>query len=78
MRKPVFGFFPTRSDTNRAVQPQKVATARGSKFWRDCVAKTNALISTTDLRLCFRIYAKSWSSHDAAQLSAGYTLDISA
>ena len=30
LRKPVFG-FPTRSDTNRAVQPQKMA--RGLKFW---------------------------------------------
>ena len=30
VRKLVFG-FPTRSDTNRAVQPQKVA--RGLKFW---------------------------------------------
>ena len=29
MRKPVFG-FPTRSDTNRAVQPQEMA--RGLKF----------------------------------------------
>ena len=29
MRKPVFG-FPTRSDTNRAVQPQKMD--RGLKF----------------------------------------------
>ena len=29
MRKPVFG-VPTRSDTNRAVQPQKMA--RGLKF----------------------------------------------
>ena len=29
MRKPVFGFL-TRSDTNRAVQPQKMA--RGLKF----------------------------------------------
>ena len=30
MRKPVFG-IPTRSDTNRAVQPQKMD--RGLKFW---------------------------------------------
>ena len=29
VRKPVFG-FPTRSDTNRSVQPQKMA--RGLKF----------------------------------------------
>ena len=30
VRKPVIG-FPTRSDTNRAVQPQEIA--RGLKFW---------------------------------------------
>ena len=30
IRKPVFG-FPTNSDTNLAVHPQKMA--RGSKFW---------------------------------------------
>ena len=42
--------FPTRSDTNRAVQPQKIA--RGLKFrikieeeLTICVAKTKALIS---------------------------------
>ena len=30
VRKPVFGGFPTRSDKNEAVQPQKIA--RGLKF----------------------------------------------
>ena len=69
--------FPTRSDTNRAVQ-QKMAL--NLKFLismvEDCtiyVAKTKALIScagnrTADLRLCFRIYAKSRFSRDAAQM----------
>ena len=43
-------WFPTRSDTNRSVQPQKMATSLkfGLKKKRDCtihVAKTKALIS---------------------------------
>ena len=53
MRKPVIG-FPTRSDTNRAVDPQLMA--RGLKFWsygeRDCtiyVAKTKGFRSAGPL-----------------------------
>ena len=64
MRKPVFG-FPTRSDTNQAVQLQKMA--RSLKFW---IKKEEGLYylcsenkgtdqlpgyREADLRLCFRI-----------------------
>ena len=75
MRKPTF-WFPTWSDTNRAVQPQK--TARGLKFriWKIeglyYVAKIKALISfaVTAKLICVFVfaYAKHWFSHDAAQL----------
>ena len=74
--------FPTRSDTNRAVQPQK--TVRGLKFQdlgsryvdkRDCtiyIAKTKALIScaVTAQLICVFVfaYAKRRFSHDAAHL----------
>ena len=74
MRKPTF-WFPTWSDTNRAVQPQKMA--RGLKFriyvveevyYR--VAKIKALISfaVTAKLICVFVfaYAKCWFSHDAA------------
>ena len=65
-RKPFSG-FPTRSDTNRAVQPQKMA--RGLKFRKyEVEAKTKVLISCADLRLCFRI-CKIWFSHDAAHIT---------
>ena len=64
MRKPTF-WFPTRSDTNQAVQPQKMA--RGLKFqikkvgglYYQCSENKGAdqLCSyrEADLRLCFRI-----------------------
>ena len=64
LRKPVFG-FPTRSDTNQAVQPQKMA--RGLKFqiseverlYYPCGENKGADqlrgYSEADLRLCFRI-----------------------
>ena len=67
MRKPVLG-FPTRSDTNRAVQLQKVA--RGLKFriyevqgfYYLCSENKGADqlcgYSEADLRLCFRICKK--------------------
>ena len=67
--------FPTRSDTNPAVQPQKMA--RGLKFWkwRDCtiyVVKTKAQIScavTAQLICAFVFaYAKSRFSHDVAHI----------
>ena len=77
MRKPTF-WFPTWSDTNQAVQLQKMA--RGLKFR---ILKEEGLYylcsenkgadqlggyREADLRLCFRIYAKCWFSHDAAQI----------
>ena len=64
MRKPTF-WFPTWSDTNQAVQLQKMA--RGLKFWikkvkgLDCVCSENKGddqlhgYREADLRLCFRI-----------------------
>ena len=64
MRKPTF-WFPTRSDTNQAVQPQKMA--RGLKFRVLKVEGLDYLCSENkgadqlrgyreaDLRLCFRI-----------------------
>ena len=67
MRKPVFG-VPTRSDTNRAVQPQKMA--RGLKFRISKVEGLYYLCSENkgtdqlrgyreaDLRLCFRMCKK--------------------
>ena len=75
MRKQTF-WFPTWSDTNRAVQLQKMA--RGLKFWilkvegLYYVAKIKALISlaATAKLICVFVfaYAKRWFSHDAAQL----------
>ena len=64
MRKPTF-WFPTWSDTNQAVQLQKIA--RGLKFWIKKVEGFYYLCSENkgadqlqgqreaDLRLCFRI-----------------------
>ena len=76
MRIPTF-WFSTRSETNRAVQSQKMA--RCLKFQirkkRGCtiyVAKTKALISfaATERLICVFVFtcAKRWFSHDAAQL----------
>ena len=72
--------FTTRSDTNRAVQPQKMA--RGLKLWiqdvvkRDCtiyVAKTKVLISCamTGQLICVFVFAcaRSRFSHDGAHTS---------
>ena len=76
MRNPVFG-VPTRSDTNRAVQPQKMARdlkfrikkVEGSYY---LLAKTNALISfaVTAKLICVFVfaYAKRWFSHDTAHI----------
>ena len=79
--------FPTRSDTIRAVQQQKMA--RGLKFAirkkRDCtfrVVKTNMLMSymyevNPELICTFVIaYAKSWFSHDAALMSSTSRFNI--
>ena len=64
MRKPKF-WFPTSSDTNQAVQLQKMA--KGLKFWIQKVEGSYYLCSENkdadqlrgyreaDLRLCFRI-----------------------
>ena len=77
MIKPTF-WFPTWSDTNRAVQLQKMV--RGLKFRIEKVEGFYYLCSENkvadqprgyreaDLRLCFRIYIKRWFSDDAAQL----------
>ena len=76
VKKPVSG-FPTMSDTNQAVQPQKMA--RGSKFriyeveglYYSCSENKGADqlrgYREADPRLCFA-YAKSRFSHDAAHL----------
>ena len=73
MRKPTF-WFQTWSDTNRAVQPQKMARGFGFRKYWDCsirVAKTKALISfaVTAKLICVFVfaYAKRWFSRDAAQ-----------
>ena len=70
-------WFPTWSDTNQAVQLQKMA--RGLKFrileveglYYPCsenkVADQLRGYREADLRLCFA-YAKCWFSHDMAHL----------
>ena len=62
--------FPTRSDTNRAVQPQKMA--RDLKFQIQEVEGLYYLCSENkgaeQLRGLFFAYAKSRFSHDAAHL----------
>ena len=77
MRKPMF-WSPTWSDTNQAVQLQKMA--RGLKFRIKKVGGLYDLCSKNkgadqlsgnpkaDLCLCFRIYAKCWFSYDATQI----------
>ena len=76
MRKPTF-WFPTWSDTNQAVQLQKMA--RGLKFRLKKVEGLYYLYSENkgtdqlrgyreaDLCLCFR-KCKRWFSHDTAQI----------
>ena len=62
MRKPTFR-FPTWSDTNQAVQVQKmVRTWNFGLRKKSRVAKTKALICVFVLA-----YAKRWFSHDEAQ-----------
>ena len=65
--------FPTWSDTNQAVQLQKVA--RGLKFRIKKVGGSKnkgadklSSYREPDLCLCFRIYAKCWFSYDATQM----------
>ena len=71
-------WFPNRSDTNHAVQAQKIA--RGMKFRIEEVERLYYPCSENkgadqlrgyreaDLRLCFRIYANCWFSHEAAHI----------
>ena len=68
MKKPVSG-VPTGPDTNRAVQPQKMATGLKYSDLRSrgialSVAKTKPLISCAFVFA----YANSRVSHDAAQI----------
>ena len=77
MRKPTF-WFPIWSDTNQAVQLQKMAT--GLKFRIFKVEGLHYLCSenkgadqlrsycAADLRLSYGIYAKRWFSHDVSQI----------
>ena len=61
--------FPTRPDTNRDVQLQKLA--KGLKFRTDCtifIAKTKALISCAVTCAFVFAYAKSRFSHEAAHM----------
>ena len=76
MRKPTF-WFPTCSDTNQAVQLQKMARGLKFRIWKEeglyyfYVAKTKELIgfAVTAKLICVFVfaYAKCWFSHDAAQ-----------
>ena len=70
MRKPTF-WFPTRSDTNQAVQLQKMD--RGLKFRIQKVEGLYYLCSENkgadQLRGFVFAYAKRWFSHDAAQFN---------
>ena len=79
MRKQTF-WFPTCSDTNQAVQLQKMA--KGLKFQTKKVEGSYYPFSENkgadqlrgcceaDLRLFFWAYAKCWFSHDAAHIWA--------
>ena len=63
LRENLSSEFPTRSDTNQAVQSQRMA--RGWKFryrkkrdWTICIAKTKALISCATAQLiCVFVFA---------------------
>ena len=72
--------FPTRDDTNRAVQSQKIVSG-----WLFCIKEVEGLYypcsenkgadqlrgyREADLRLCFRIYAKSRFSQKEAQMQS--------
>ena len=65
MRKPVFG-FPTRTNTNRAVQPHKLAGGLKFRIWEveglyyPCSENKGAYqLRGSDLCLCFRICKKT-------------------
>ena len=68
MRKPIFWFL-TWSDTNQAVQLQKMARGLHYLCSENKGADQLCDYREADLHLCFR-YAKCWISHDAAQLSS--------
>ena len=58
MRKPVFGGFQTRPETNQAVQPLKIISDLGSRGIVLCCEKDSYL------RLCFSIGKKQvFSEH---------------
>ena len=68
--------FPTRSDTNWAVQQQKEIWNQGiiqKGLYYICSENKGADqlcgYREADLRICFRVYAKSRSAHDAVQNS---------
>ena len=65
MRKPIFG-FPTKSDTDWAVQQQKMA--RDLKFR---IKEVGELYRITAQLICVFVfaYAKRRFSHDEAQMS---------
>ena len=77
MRKPTF-WFPTWSDTNQAVQLQKMARGLKFRIWKVeglyylCSENKGADqlrgYREADLRLVFA-YAKCWFSHDPAQFT---------
>ena len=75
MRKPTF-WFPIWSDTNQAVQLQKMA--RGLKFWLKKVVGLYYLCSENKgaaaKLICVYVYAyaKCWFSHDAAHILRVY------
>ena len=78
--------FQTSSYTNPAVQPQKMARGSWLEFQIKEVEELHYLCSesegadqlcgcsTADLCLCFRIYAKSKYSRDAAYLILSYNM----
>ena len=69
MRKPTFWFL-TWSDTNQAVQLQKMASDLENRGIVLSLGKTKALIATAMLiRVFVFTYAKCWFSHDTAQFS---------
>ena len=79
MVKPTM-WFPTRSDTNRAVQAQKMVGVGnfGFRKQRNCtihVAKTKALSAVTAKLICDFVfaYADCWFSHSAAHMISLYS-----
>ena len=85
LRKPVSG-FSTRSDTNRAVQSQKIV--RALKFWIKKEEGSYYLSSKNkdadqlrgyreaDLRLCFRICKKPIFSQRGSNVEYPYVRDM--